>query len=370
MSVQLSPPVWSSALAVVMIGVTACGSSSGEGTSSTTELGAGPRDVGSVPTVVSETSLLDVTVAEGSSYRPSYVQIGGDVLTTGARVPSRLVQLMDGELVVEFGLEWAVESDAAAVRWLAQLPDGGVAAWSVDAGRAAVEIDPDMVDELVDGDAVVELWLEDDAGGVVGEVGELSFADAATDDGGLWGDPLVAERRSVTDSERRLLSDDDGNVPTVGCDRPGFFQWDYGSPRPDERGRRSDDALVDAVTTLNRQWLRGQSPEIVPTAGWVELVGDDGISTFVHGDPPWSAIVVTGGLADEGVWRHFNAVVCPHVIGSSSAGLSIDERCRGRSARCTATASPARWSLSSRHHTRVASMPRPRLALGGEARSW
>lgn len=108
--------------------------------------------------------------------------------------------------------------------------------------------------------------------------------------------------------------DDDGEGGVLDCPSPGQTTWDYGPTGPDEaRGRKAEDALLDAITDLNEDAVSEGATTLVPRTGWVELTSktDAGSATFVHTIDNWQFLIRVGGNRELGVWRHHSALVCP-----------------------------------------------------------
>lgn len=72
----------------------------------------------------------------------------------------------------------------------------------------------------------------------------------------------------------------------------------------------ADDALLDAITDLNRDGATEGWGDFVPTNGWTELTRVGGSSVFVHRPGNLKFSVTVGGDARLGVWRAFSATVC------------------------------------------------------------
>lgn len=105
--------------------------------------------------------------------------------------------------------------------------------------------------------------------------------------------------------------DDDGDGGVLDCPDSGQAFWDYGPIGPgDPRGRTADDALRDAIVDMNEALVGDRRAATVPMTGWVALEGDGDDVTFLHTPERWEYLVMVGGDAKLGVWRHNTALGC------------------------------------------------------------
>jgi hypothetical protein len=129
--------------------------------------------------------------------------------------------------------------------------------------------------------------------------------------------------REMTEAEWQRYDEIEGNGPMT-CPRPnmeaGGANWDYGGDTSqDPSGRQPQDALLDAVTDLNENYvdevtnmgLDVPADGLLPLAGWVGLThADDSTVYFVYPESEWEHIVLVGGDPSTGVWRHHKAWNC------------------------------------------------------------
>lgn len=117
--------------------------------------------------------------------------------------------------------------------------------------------------------------------------------------------PLVIETRPATPVEMERF---DQQNP-LDCPYAGAEIWDYAEVTPEELGRVSQDALLDAIG----QAATGLGPsgaDYMPSNGWTELTTADGTTYFVDDLSEWRALVKVGGDPTLGVWRVFTVVTC------------------------------------------------------------